>query len=377
MYVRLILACALMLTAMTARAQTTINPDVSVIGDFRAFSHSDEARDDERDKVTIADPQLELYLSGYLNPYVRADAAIAWHPGASAELEEIYATVLRGLPLGMNLRLGKYRLEFGRLNPVHPHAYSFIHMPLVHESFFGEEGLNDMALRAAFLLPTGNAYTEVMGAVTKGDALMAHEHDHNEEAEEDESDRSDPGVFGRATTSFGVGAHSELSFGGSALYSVYEPHHHEEEMEEEEEHETTVRALVVGGDTKFKYRPNRYTSVTIEAEALLRRNELPDGDHVNSYGGYGYIDYRFRQMYNVGTIVEWMRNRHEDHEAGEGVFADEDTFRVGLFTGWAPIEETSLVRLAGHWTEPDDRDGFWGVTLQFVFSLGPHQPHNF
>ena len=383
-----IIVGALCLLAGTAGAQTSLNPDISLIGDFRTFSHNDPIRDAEMETFNIADPELELYISGYLNPYVHADATFAWHTGTNAEVEEIYATVLRGLPLNLNLRAGKYRLEFGRLNPVHPHAYSFIHQPLPHASFFGDEGLNDVAIRGSIYLPTGNAFTELKAGVLKGDALFGHHHEEEEgESEEEhghdsEPERNDLGVFGRLTTSFAVSESGELALGGSIVNSPYA-------LEENEDTTVTIdpadltqlRATVVGGDFKYKWKPSRYTSLLIDSELLMRIDQQPPGEEsLTSYGAYGYLDYRFRQRYNVGGIVEWLR-RKELHESEDPMVEHEvhqsDLTRFGLFVGFAPVEETSLLRLAGHWTEPDDGDGFWELTLQMVFSLGPHQPHNF
>lgn len=66
---------------------------------------------------------------------------------------------------------GKCRLVFGRLNPLQPHAYSPIYIPLPREVFFGEDGVNDIATRPSSVLPTGRFHTEATGAVLKGDIL--------------------------------------------------------------------------------------------------------------------------------------------------------------------------------------------------------------
>jgi hypothetical protein len=318
---------------------------------------------------------MELMINGYLNPYARADFVIAWHGEHNAEIEEAYATILRGLPFGVNLRAGKYLLEFGRLNPVHPHAYSFINRPLAHAFFFGDEGLSDMAVRASVLLPIGSAYSEVMAGLLKGDALMGHSHDEmSEESHAHIADGdADPGFFGRLTSSLAVSDYSELAFGGSVLNSAYG-------FSEDSVVSGQLRSWLLGGDLKYKYKPSRYTSLQIESEGIMRVDELEEGEGVlKSYGAYGYVDYRFRQSYNAGVIMEMVKAEQEEHMAGEPEpeIHDHTVWRLGLFAGFAPVEETSLLRLSGHWTEPEEGDGFWEVTMQFVFSLGPHQPHNF
>jgi hypothetical protein len=354
-------------------AQTTINPDVSAVGDFRLFSHNDDSRADEVEKLNVADPELELLVGGYLNPYARADLVLAWHGEHNAAVEELYATVERGLPLGAALRVGKYLLEFGRLNPVHPHAYSFIERPLPHVAFFGDEGLSDVAVRSSFLIPTGDAYTEVMAGLLKGDMFGENGHAHEEEAVEDEDPKRDLGFFGRVTSSFALNESTELSLGVSTVNGVYAIHQHETEGNPEQ-----LRQWLLGTDLKYKYRPNRNTALQIEAEGIMRRADQEEGDALTLYGGYGYLDYRFRQKYNFGGIFEYVRVKEmHEHEGEEPELHTNDTWRTGLFVGWAPVEETSLVRLAGHWTEPEEADGFWEVQLQFLVGLGPHKPHNF
>jgi hypothetical protein len=361
--------------ANEAKTQTTINPDISAIGDIRIFGHNDEARADDKDKLNLSDPEMELMISGYLNPYARADFVLAWHGEHNAEIEEAYATIMRGLPLNMNLRAGKYLLEFGRLNPVHPHAYSFIKRPLTHSHLFGDHGLIDMAIQPSFMLPTGDIYTELMVGLLKGDVLSGHHHEGEtgEEHEHEEEEDRDPGFFGRLTSSLAVSELSELAFGGSILNSVYA-------FSEDSVNSEQFRSWLFGGDVKYKYKPSRYTSLQIESEGVVRINNLEEDEgDVTSYGAYGYLDYRFRQKYNAGGIIEWVSLEEVEHHENQ---ADHEIhrhsiWRAGLFVGYAPIEETSLLRLVGHWTEPKGSNGYWEITLQFVFSLGPHQPHNF
>jgi len=357
------LSYAILLVALcgSVSAQTTLNPDVSAIGDMMIFTHNDEERINEKDKFNLTRPKLELNLNGYLNPYARADAVIAWEGEENAVIEEFYATILRGLPLNMNLRAGKYRLEYGRLNPIHPHAYSFINLPMVHEAFFGEEGLNDVAIRAAFLLPSGKTYTELMGAVTKGNALL----------EEDALAGNDTthlnlGGFGRLTTSMAVSETAELSLGTSILNSVYEIDPRQ------------LRTTLIGLDAKYKNVKSRYSTLLFESEFLYRSQEQDSADNVTSYGTYAYVDYKFHKVYNIGGMFDYTSLKSLEFDTlGTPSEVTSNTWRGALFVGFAPIEETTLIRLVGHWTKPKETDGIWELAMQFVFSLGPHKPHNF
>lgn len=357
-----VIICAILIFPLVnISAQTTINPDVSAIGEILMYSHNDLERTNEYKKFNLSNPSMEININGYLNPFVRADAVISWEGEENASIEEFYATVLRGLPLGMNLKTGKHRLEFGRLNPLHPHAYSFIDLPLVHEVFFGEEGLNDMDIRASFLLPTGNAYTELMGAVTKGEALL-------EDGALDGNDTTHVGlgVFGRLTTSLAVTDKTELSLGTSVFNGVYklEP--------------SQLRTTLIGTDVKYKNVKSRYSTLLLEGEFIHRSQEQEIGKNINSTGEYAYLDYKFHKIYNIGGMFDNISEKTVEYDTlGTPNKSTMRTWRGTLFIGFAPIEETSLVRLVGHWTKPEDTSGIWELKLQFVFSLGPHKPHNF
>ena len=356
------LICAfLIFPIVNISAQTTINPDISAIGQILMYSHNDRERVNEYRKFNLSNPSMEISINGYLNPFVRADAIIAWEGEENASMEEFYATVLRGLPLGMNLRAGKHRLEFGRLNPLHPHTYSFIDLPLVHEAFFGEEGLNDMNLRASFLLPTGSAYTELMGAITKGEALLAED-----ALQDNDTTHIGLGVFSRLTTSFAVSENSELSLGTSVFNGVYtlEP--------------SQLRTTLIGADVKYKNVRSRYSTLLFEGEVIHRSQEQETGKNINSIGEYAYLDYKFNKIYNIGGMFDNVSEKSVEYDTfGTPTETTIRTWRGTLFVGFAPIEETSLVRLVGHWTKPEDTSGIWELKLQFVFSLGPHKPHNF
>jgi len=345
----------------SALSQTTLNPDISAIGQVSVFSHNDLTRLNEQKKLNLTEPSVELNINGYLNPFVRADGVIAWEGEENAVIEEFYATILRGLPLNMNLRAGKYLLEFGRLNPIHPHAYSFIDLPIVHKEFFGDEGLNDAAIRAAFLLPTGNAFTELMGAITKGNALL-----EEDALEGNDTTHLNPGAFGRLTTSLAVSETAELSLGTSFLNSVYE-------LEPRQ-----LRASIFGGDIKYKNVMSRYSTLLLEGELLYRSQEQDSADNLTSYGTYAYVDYKFRKAYNIGGMIDYTSLKSLEFDTlGIPSEVTSNTWRGALFVGFAPIEETSLIKLVGHWTKPEEADGIWELALQFVFSLGPHKPHNF
>ncbi len=361
------LLCALVCTfAGDALGQSSINPDISAIGDIRGSWTSDD-RDPGADQFNLELHEAEIAFQGYLNPYARADAFVGFHDGEGADIEEMYLTFTRGLPLGLSVRVGQYLMEFGKLNSLHPHAYSFILAPLPNVAFFGEEGLRDVGVHASLPIPTGDLATTLSLDVLKGDFLDEHAH---EDFHESESERPNERAFaGRLQTFVAIDDFRSISFGATAVTGVPA---------------VGTRRWIWGGDVKFRWKPDRYRSLTIigeytgnrqPTEEHLERTEIASAQHGDGHeyssrhGAFGYVDYQFRQRFNIGAMCDWL----QVDELRTG-----DSWRIGGFVGFAPVEETSLLRfLAVYNNDAHSDQGYLSGVIQLVFSLGPHKPHAF
>ena len=69
------------------------------------------------------------------------------------EVEEAYMQWLNG-PLNMNLIVGQFKTQFGKLNRYHTHALPQFDRPSVLAHFFGMESLNGFGIGGNFLLPS-------------------------------------------------------------------------------------------------------------------------------------------------------------------------------------------------------------------------------
>ncbi len=366
----LLCACTVALAcAGTAQAQTSINPDISLIGDIRSSWNNNDA-DAESDQLNLNLHEVELALQGYLNPYARADAFFAFHEGEGAEVEELYVTFTRGLPFGLSVRAGQYLLDFGKLNPLHPHAYSFIVTPLPNSEYFGEEGLRDVGIHASLPIPTGDVATTVSADLLKGDFISPHAHGGETEVDEPEQ-LNERGFAARWNSFVPISEFTSLSLGASAVTGVPAEN---------------TRRWLWGGDMKFRWKPDRYSSLTLVCEYTGNRRRIETSedadslvaptmhggeahDYLSRHGLFGYVDYQFRQRYNLGAIGDWVQGAEDENE---------ELWRFGGFVGFAPVEETSLLRLLVAYNKDVALDeGYWSGILQLVFSLGPHKPHAF
>jgi hypothetical protein len=364
-------ACAVLAVFFggAARAQNT-NPDISVIGDVRAFV-TDYATDPREGDLQLDLTGAEVALQGYLNPFARADVYVGYHDD-EFELEEAYATILRGLPGGLQLRAGKYRVDFGKLNLLHPHAYSFLDTPLVHQEFLGHEGLADVGFNANVQIPVGASALTISGNVLKGDFAEPHSHDHDgEEAVEEETVETDIGYSERVSIYIPTGDYAGFEAGVNALQGVLDA--------------TTNRGVeLLGADLKYRWAPDKYRSLTVQGEWIrsqrdvAHHHEHEEGgveeehgeiERITGDGFFLFADYRFAQAWNAGAIIE-----QTDHAEEEGV----TTRRFGAFAGFQVMEETTTVRLLLRRIDGDEIDEPYNeAILQLVFSLGPHKAHWF
>ena len=129
-------------------AAKVLNPDISLIGDFLGAAGNSANR---------ATPSLEMHeselgLQAIIDPYARADVFLSFGQ-SGVELEEGYLT-FTALPGNFQLKAGKMRAAFGKVNTLHNHALPWTDRPLVTQNLVaGEEGISDAGLSLSRILP--------------------------------------------------------------------------------------------------------------------------------------------------------------------------------------------------------------------------------
>jgi hypothetical protein len=107
------------------------------------------AHDPNRRGFTLQ--QAELSLMGAVDPYLTGEAHVIFTPDVT-ELEEAFLTT-QALPWGLQLEAGHFFTEFGRINPLHPHAWDWIDQPVINSRLFGGDGLRAPGVRLGWLTP--------------------------------------------------------------------------------------------------------------------------------------------------------------------------------------------------------------------------------
>ena len=370
---RLLPALTLLTWAATARAGVT-NPNISIVG--QPFSRwTDDEGDPAARRATLDVGETEVIYDDYLNPYARGFFTLAFTP-EEVGVEEAYFTLLRGLPAGLTIKGGKYRVEFGKLNPLHPHAVPFAERPRVLAAYLpGEESFNETGLQLSGRLPSpGDWAITVSADWLKGDSYLIDRESSGDPTDplelggDDRAGEPRPAGIGRLSAFVPIDDRSGLELGVSGTQGTNNV-------------AAATRTTVWGGDAKLKLwtSANAYLLLQAEVLSLDRENAAWDPaaasytkSTVTPFGGYVYADYNFETRYNVGASYEHFQEPTSSQ-------ATHQTF--GVFAGLALLEESTAFRLDWNHSMPGSGSSFPGevntVTFRVIFSMGPHKAHQF
>jgi hypothetical protein len=146
-------------------AAKVLNPDISVIGDFLGAAGNGA----NRGVPSLQMHESEVGFQEVIDPYARADFFISFGEHG-VDLEEGYLT-FTALPAGLQLKVGKMRAAFGRVNPLHNHVLPWTDRPLVNQNLLnGEDGMDDAGLSLSRILPAPKGiFLEGTAQVFRGD----------------------------------------------------------------------------------------------------------------------------------------------------------------------------------------------------------------
>jgi hypothetical protein len=329
-------------------AAGVVNPDISAIGQLRAGLSGDPASPDKGEPA-LSLGETELILDAWLNPYLKGNFTLSGGE-EGVGVEEAYASWVKGLPLGLGLKAGKYRMGFGKLNPVHPHVNPFIDPPDAWISLMpgGEEGFNEAAVQASILLPTPGDWASTLSA----DVIQGAQF-HPDEAQ------TRLGWLGRWSNAFLLGDAGALEAGVSGATGI-------DDVAED------VRGYLAGADVKAKLYLDGGSQFTVQGEGLFRRSHAVDSvtgvSAEDRSGFYAVADYRYHVHMNFGGMYD------QYERAGDPSMTDRS---VRAFAGYTMLEESTLLRVSYGYSMPEGGDAFGTLSAQLLFTMGPHKAHQF
>jgi hypothetical protein len=350
--------------------------------------------------------QAELSFVGAIDPWFTGEAHLIYFidpEGESQfEVEEAFATTTQ-LPFalhehGLQLELGQFFTEFGRINPQHPHQWDWQDQPFVLTRFFGADGLRGPGVRAGWLTPlpwfsevhvgVQNAKGETMTSFLASDEVF-------EERPVGGRPFADPGVrrgddllyLARWVNGVDLSdtVSAQLGFSG-----VFGPNATGGDG----------RTNVYGSDLVVKWRPlatdRGWPFVKFQAELLYRDYHADaffgcideddcahpvslDDENLRDWGGYAQLLWGFRRGWETGVRYEYGTGSGESVLAYDGRDADPfraDRHRVSPLLVFHP-SEFSRLRLQYSYDLADDLDGddahsLW-AGIEFLF--GAHPAH--
>jgi hypothetical protein len=354
-----------------------VNPDISVVGQ-PFIRWKDDESDPAHKRPTLNLGEVEGVFDAYLNPYARGTFILSIGD-EGIEVEEGYFQLLRGLPGGLAVKGGKYRLGFGKLNPLHPHAVPFADRFRVLGYLPGDEAFNETAVQLSERLPAPGDFSLTASADwLQGDSFRIEREssgDPTDPLESDpEADRASeprPGVLGRLAGFGQISDRSGYELGISGTEGTNNV-------------AARARTRVLGADAKLKLWTSDNAYLLLQGEALHLKREDAGWDpatlsytktEVTPTGGYAYADYNFNIRYNLGAGFERFQDSTPDETWNTA-------FKV--FAGYSLLEETTAFRLDWDHFSPGTPTGFLEappdvntVTLRVIFSMGPHKAHQF
>lgn len=308
----------------------------------------------------------ELFFFAPVDPYVNLYVNLPVSEDG-VELEEAYA-VTTALPGGLQVKGGKFKSNFSRLDAQHPHAWDFFDIPLVYRAFLGDEGLGGEKGLQLTWLPAWPIYAQFGGEVLQGENPLlfgadggsgTHAYSLFVKSSIDTSDNATlyfgPSVlFGKADS---IVEESEF-IGESALYG----------LEAVWKWKRQSQGLILQAEYLYLNQHGDLLELATDAVESLRRHQ--DGFYVQ--GIYQLDRWRFGARY---CRMELFADTFE--QAGMRQDLGETPWRATGDIEFNPSEFSRIRLQYNHDRSARDEQSNDEVILQFLFSIGAHAAHTF
>ena len=361
-------------------------PDISAVGDLVADFSPDGSTQEGKSRFGVR--EVEVALQAAVDPFFRGDVFLGVSDEEGISIEQAFLTTT-SLPAGLELRLGRYLLPFGKQNLTHRHDLHTVEYPYVIQQFFGPEGLKGTGgLLSKIVAPFG-FYQELQ--ITAAD-LVDEQAEELVVFEKANADLSGLGFSARLRNYWDLTQNANVELSASALTSrrpqpadfgldCVPPQAAEDEAECV--NAVNARQTVVGVDFTYRWRPLQqglYKSFILQAEVMKQFNEsdpeLPPevsgfsfaGPTRDFLGGYVFGRYQISARGHLGSRFDWLEAPSSDGASFRAISAIYEFF---------PSEFSKLIAAYERVMPGGDADAFDRILFQASFALGPHKPHPF
>jgi hypothetical protein len=330
--------------------------------------------------------QGEFSLSGAVDPYFTGESHVIYTPDG-VELEEAFLTTT-ALPHGLQLEAGHFFTEFGRINPLHPHAWNWIDQPVINTRLFGGDGLRNPGLRLGWLAPLPWFSEVSLGAQNaSGETAVSFLGEQEGDGiggrpliDRDVRNLGDLLYLTRWENAWTLSDSLSMKIGASGLFGPNATGWDE-------------RTRIYGADLVFKWRPARnfrgWPFFLVESELMKRDYEaaaVVDAAGVTTLPATTLYDWGFYLQSLYGFRYGWAGGLRYEYATGSGQSVGgrgsapfrADRQRLSPLLVWHPTE-FSRIRLQYNFDiaeqlDPDEAHTGW---VGFEILYGAHAAHKY
>jgi len=280
----------------------------------------------------------ELGMHSDVGPYFESDAVFHLHPDAF-EIEEAYITTKK-FPANLDVKAGKFRSGFGRMNAIHQHAQHFTEQPLVYEAMLGVDGINDAGVAMHWVAPTDIYLMGGIEAMQGSNALSFGKSSSNNL------------YVSYLKSGFDLGESTSILAGASVASGKTQ---------------NSKDSNLYGGELTLKHTIDSYSSLTWQSEYLYR-----DRESVKQAGYYTQLLYQKDSNWEFGARYDAL-NKNVINQP-------DDLKKYSAIVTYKPFEFSKLRLQAMQ----DKSKSFGGVRrtenqvmLEFLVETGAHGAHAF
>src|SRR5438067_7046264 len=350
--------------------------------------HNIEVGDHDPQQRGFNARNIELAFDGAVDPYFEGFANIVFKLDndneTEVEVEEAFMQTTN-LPFNLQLKGGQFFAAFGRLNPVHPHAWDFVDDPLVNGLFLGPDGLRGVGAQTSWTLPLP-WYSQLIFASQNGRGSTGFSFrnpgDDGMFFDRITTDREARGLqdfvwIPRWENSVDLSPTQVVLAGVSGAFGSNETG-------------ANSRTQIYGADLLYKWKSSHaeggFPFVKWQTEFMYRRFEagrgvnesFPVAETFHDWGLYSQVLWGFRKGWVAGIRGDYLHMQ-------DSRFSDDpdrqSRSRISANLTWYPTEFSKLRLQYNHdflesnfFLSARDVDS---VFLQFEFILGAHGAHKF
>ncbi len=298
----------------------------------------------------------EFDFRAAIDPYADGVAILAIEDrageGFEADLEEGYMVlkrlpILESAPLGLKLKLGRYRAPIGMSNRMHMHDLPWTTRPLVIAKLLGteqgdffESGFNPEGIDAEVFLPqlVPDAVMELNLDVVDGGDIAISPGDHR------------PGFLGHYNLFFTAGDSHDVNLGLSGYWEGRGGH----------------RGALAAADFLYKWKPlqaGEFHSFVVGGE-VFQADRRADGMRTTPFGGYGFAQYQLDWHWYAGARYDYAQE------------VDDDTLATQVLAAYATYYTSEFLRFrAGYerrFSDLPEQDGLDSFLFEVNCVIGSH-----